>query len=357
MSPRRHAVFATLLLGACVLLPAAALGGDEPRRPVTWPARVMGTYAHVVIVTSDSAAAAAAAANALGVLHRVDSLMSNWTATSEVARINREAGAGTVTVEPEVACVLARSLRLFRESEGAFDVTVEPLVRLWGFLGGPKRVPAAAEVDAARALVGAQRVAFDSTTRALRFATPGVHVDLGGIAKGYAVAVAAESLRAAGITDALVDLTGNMAALGHPADAPRWRIGMRDPRDRMPYFARVELEPGEAISTSGKYEQFVAQDGRTWGHILDPRTGWPVDGLIAVTVVSRSAFECDAWDTPLFVLGPRDARRVARQHPEISAILVNPGTNGVDTVWVPRSLRARFHMEPQAGGLFHVSEY
>ena len=181
-------------------------------------------------------------------------------------------------------------------------------------------------------------------------------MDLGGIAKGYAVDVAAESLAAHGVRDALVDVSGNMVALGSPPGATAWRIGIRDPRDRIPYFARLTLS-GAAISTSGQYEQFVAEDGRSYGHILDPHTGRPANGLISVTVVSASALTCDAWDTPLFVLGPARARRVAKARADIAAILVVPGLPGRDTVWVEESLRERFQFEPSADSLFVVKYF
>lgn len=343
MTARRALALAALL----------ALGAAPAPRPVTWPARTMGTYVHVTLVTGDSAARAPDAAAALGAFRRVDSLMSNWTATSEVARLNREAGAGPVTVHPEVASVLAFALELYAASDRTFDVTVEPLVRAWGFLGGQPRVPADSEAVAAFRRVGAEQVRFDPATRTLRFANPGVRIDLGGIAKGWAVDVAAETLRARGVRNALVDLTGNMFALGRPANGPAWRIGIRDPRDRIPHFARLALS-NEAVSTSGKYEQFVAADGRTFGHIMDPRTGRPAEGLISVTLVSKSAFTCDAWDTPLFVLGAGAARAKAAAHPEFDAILVEPGAGGVDTVWVESGLRGRFHLEPSAAASFRV---
>jgi thiamine biosynthesis lipoprotein len=184
-----------------------------------------------------------------------------------------------------------------------------------------------------------------------------VKIDLSGIAKGYAVDAAARALRAAGATDALVDLTGNMFALGSPPGSDHWRIGIRDPRDRMPNFARLRLYAGEGISTSGKYEQFVAQDGKTYGHIMDPRTGRPAEGLISVTVVARSAFDADTWDTPLFVLGAEGARRKAKERDSIAAVLVEPGTGGVDTVWVESSLKDRFALEPAARDLFRVEFY
>lgn len=314
----------------------------------------MGTYANVLIVTPDSAASAPIAGIAHRALARIDSLMSNWTTTSEVARINRDAAGRTIVVDPEVARVLDASLRLWQESGGAFDITVEPLVRAWGFIGGSPRLPTDAEVQAAFQLVGAQRVEFDLAKRTIHFTREGVRIDLGGIAKGYAVDAAAESLAARGVRNALVDLTGNMVALGHPVGAPAWRIGVRDPRDRVRFFARIPLEAGEAISTSGQYEQFVASKGKTYGHILDPRTGRPAEGLLSVTLIGHSALECDSWDTPLFVLGSRDSKRIAADRKDLHVILVEPGAHGVDTVWVEESLRRRFTLVPEAREWFQV---
>jgi len=358
VTPARHGATRGLPASAAALavIAALALGAAPGPRAVTWPARTMGTYVHVTIATADSTGRAPDAAAALGVFRRVDSLMSNWTTTSEVARLNREAGAGTVTVHPEVASVLAYALELYRASDRTFDVTVEPLVRAWGFLGGRPRVPADAEAAAAFARVGAHHVRFDPATRALHFERPDVRLDLGGIAKGWAVDAAAETLRARGVRDALVDLTGNMVALGRPANGAAWRIGVRDPRDRLPFFARLALTD-EAVSTSGKYEQFVAADGRTYGHIMDPRTGRPAEGLISVTLVAKSAFTCDAWDTPLFVLGADAAKAKALAHPEFDAILVQPGGGGVDTVWVESGLRDRFRLEPSAEAFFRVRHF
>jgi thiamine biosynthesis lipoprotein len=333
---------------------SGASAGSFPPHPFAWTARTMGTYVRVTIATDDSIAAAPVAARALAVFQRVDSLMSNWTTTSEVARLNREAALGATTVHPEVGVVLEASLRLWRESGGANDITVEPLVRAWGFLGGPRRVPSDDEIRAALTRVGAQRVHYDPVTRRLKFDDPGVRIDLGGIAKGYAVDVAAESLRAHGVTDALIDLSGNMVALGSaPGSAGGWRIGIRDPRDRVPYVAKLALS-GQAISTSGQYEQFVARDGRTYGHIMDPRTGRPASGLISVTVVSPNAMECDAWDTPLFVMGPIEARRKARALSRLDAVLIQPGTGNVDTMWVESTLQDRLILDPAARAFIQV---
>jgi thiamine biosynthesis lipoprotein len=351
------AVLLVLVVAAARALRSGRASGSAAAqaelRPVAYSARTMGTYVRLTLVTADSAASAPLARDVLHVFTRLDSLMSNWTTTSEVARINREAGRGPVTVDPEVARVIAVSLDVWRGSQGTFDITVEPLMRTWGFLGGHPHVPSDAEAAAAFRKVGARQVHFDSTTRTLRFDNDQVRIDLGGIAKGYAVQAAAETLAARGVRDALVDLSGNMFALGHPPGVDHWRIGIRDPRDRMPYFARVPLR-GQGISTSGKYEQFVAANGKTYGHIMDPRTGRPAEGLISVTLLSASAFTCDAWDTPLFVLGLDQAKRLAKRHADFDAILVEPGASEVDTVWVESTLADRFELEPAARAYFVV---
>lgn len=336
-----------------MLAPTFALVAAAPApRPVSYPVRAMGTYVNVTLVTPDSAGSLADARAAHAAVRLVDSLMSNWTTTSEVARVNRVADSVATPVEPHVATVLARSLDLWRESDGAFDITVEPLVRAWGFLGGPRRVPSEAEVQEAFAKVGAGDVEWDRQAGTVRFRRKGMRIDLGGIAKGYAVDLAMRALRARGVRDALVDASGNMMSVGHPPRAPRWRIGLRDPHDKLGYFARVGLA-GDAISTSANYEQFIAQDGKKYGHILDPRTGRPAEGLLAVTVVAADATTTDAWDTPLYVLGLDAAKKKAIEHTDLAAILVAPGT-GVDTVWVESELRERFQLEPAARTRFVV---
>jgi thiamine biosynthesis lipoprotein len=328
----------------------------RPVRSVSWLSKAMGTYVQIIVVTPDSAATAPIVARAQAEFTRLDSLMTNWTTTSEVARINNVAGRETTTVDPEVATVIAASIDTWKHTDGAYDITVEPLVRAWGFIGGHPHKPSDEEARAAAARVGGKYLHFDPATRRIWFEHPDLKIDLGGIAKGYACERAAKVLADAGVHDALVNVSGNMRALGHPPDAAAWRIGVRDPRDRMSYFARVTIAD-EGISTSAKYEQFVAADGKTYGHIMDPRTGKPAEGLIAVTVIARDAFLCDAWDTPLFVLGGATARKKVKERTDLAAILVEPGATGADTVWVDSRLRERFALEPAAESLFHVVYY
>lgn len=344
-----------LLAVVAVLAPLSTTlrAANSTARPVVFRTQTMGTWASLTIVTADSAAVADIAYRSLLVLHHVDSLMSNWTKTSDVARINRDAGEATVTVHPEVAEVLDVATQVMRDTGGAMDITVEPLVRLWGFLGGPKRVPSPEEIAHARKAVGPDKLEFDAVNKTVRFTTPQTRIDLGGIAKGYAVDRVAQGLARAGVHDALVDLSGNMFAIGHAAGKPDWVVGVRDPSAKNAHLGTIRLN-GDAVSTSGNYEQFMDANGKRYGHIIDPRTGWPADGLASVTVVSKSATTCDAWDTGLFVLGGEKARALAKSHDEFAVVIVEPGRDGSFVIWVEESLRPRFKPEAETGGNFSV---
>ena len=337
---------ATLLLLSFLTLIgiSAPFSSANDRRPVVFRTETMGTWASLTIVTADSTAVSDIAEKALLVFHRVDSLMSNWTDNSDIARINREAGKRATAVHPEVAAVLGFAQRVSRDSGGAFDITVEPLVRLWGFLGGKPRVPQQQQIDAVLARIGSDKVHFDDESQTVRFDNKDVRIDLGGIAKGYAVDRVATALRAAGATNALVDLSGNMIALGSATTHEGWYVGIRDPSGEHAHLARIKIRD-RAVATSGDYEQFVDDDGQRYGHILNPRTGWSARGLSSVTVVAGRAMACDAWATALFVLGPVKAREIAQERDDLSVVLVEPHQDGV-TMWVEEALRPHFELDP-----------
>jgi thiamine biosynthesis lipoprotein len=339
---RRSLVAFTLVALTASSVIAPSVRGGTPR-PVAFRTQTMGTWATLTIVTSDSAAVSDLAYRSLLELHRVDSLMTNWTQTSEVARINREAGKGDVIVHPEVATVLDLAQRVTRATDGAMDITVEPLVRAWGFLGGKRRVPTQDEITRALQGVGPDKLRFDAAHQTIRFTNPNTRIDLGGIAKGYGVDRVADMVRRAGVTDVLVDLSGNMRALGNAVGKSGWSVGIRDPSGKRPYLATIRLHD-DAVSTSGNYEQFVDANGKRYGHIIDPRTGWPAEGLVSVTVVAPTAMECDAWDTGLFVMGDEKARAMAKSHSEFAVVIVVPAPDGY-IVWVEESLRPRFQVE------------
>ncbi len=305
----------------------------------------MGTTARLTLVTPDSAAVADLAHAALVSLHHTDSLMTNWTETSEVARINRLASMQTVTLDPEVNDVLTIAAAVGQASGGLFDITVEPLVRVWGFLGGEPKVPAESAIELALVPVGWSRLQFDSGAASLRFKNPQTRIDLGGVAKGHGVDRVALLLRQAGVKDALIDLSGNMVALGDAAGKNGWTIGIMDPSRRYDYLGSVVLHD-EAVATSGNYYQYVMNpgqpDSRRYGHILDPRTGWPAEGMASATVIAADATSADAWATALVVAAPDAARRMAKAHTELQVVLVEPVEEGAQVIWVEEDLHADF---------------
>jgi thiamine biosynthesis lipoprotein len=339
----------TAILLSAVASPKAQLSG----RAITFRTQTMGTWGSLTIVSSDSAATAPLAYQSLQALHHVDSLMSNWTSTSEIARINREARHGPIPIHPEVVDVLEVAYDVAVRSHGAFDITVEPLVRLWGFLGGTPRVPDQIEIDAILGRIGHDQTHFDPTAGTIAFARDDIRIDLGGVAKGYAVDLAAQLLRQAGAVNALVDLSGNMVALGDAVSHKGWTVGVRDPRGILDYVARVTIR-NEAIATSGDYEQFVAKNDQRYGHILDPRTGWSATGLGSVTVICADAIRADAWATALFVLGPEGGPSLARSDDQIAAVFVQLVENGKDIIWVEEILREQVTLDDQSRATHEV---
>lgn len=272
-----------------------------------------------------------------GVQVRLDTVvaqMSDWEANSDLARFNRaEAGAWRWLPE-EFFAVLACALRVAEASGGAFDPTLGPLVRAWGF--GPAaapRVPAAAALEAARARVGWRRVALDAAGR--RALQPGgVALDLSGIAKGFAVDLVARHLRERGIAAALVEVGGELYGYGRKPDGGAWRVLVETAGDAAAGAAGTEacvLElDGHAVATSGDRWHWFEQDGRRYAHTLDPRTGVPVaHAPAAVTVVAEDAMRADAWATALTVLGARDGFAFAQAN-GIAARFVAAGPEGAE---------------------------
>lgn len=255
-------------------------------------------------------------------LRAVDRLMAVQRRGSDVSRMNREAGQRAVTVDPRVVEVLGVARRVSRLTHGAFDVTVLPVVAAWGFLDGPGRRPATAPARPA----GWRQVQLDVAHATVRYGARDVGVDLGGIAKGYALDRARAALLDRGVRSAWLDLGGNVATVGVPPDGARWRIGVRDPRRDGALLGVVEV--GEAsVSTSSDAERFVEDDQGRAGHVIDPRTGAPARALAAATVVAASGALADALSTAALVLGDRRFEAVLARVAG-AAVLVDAAATG-----------------------------
>jgi thiamine biosynthesis lipoprotein len=275
----------------------------------------MGTSWHVSYVEMPGGAVAPAAVEAgiALVLEQVEQSMSTYRDGSEISRFNRASVGDWVPVSPGFLGVLAAALQVGKASEGAYDVTVGPLVDLWGFgaTGGPAQVPAPADIAALRDQVGQDQLDVDPAAGRVRKRAV-LRLDFSSIAKGYGVDVVAQWLAAQHITNYLVEVGGEMRLAGNSARGDRWRVAIEEPANFDGGVSGALALNDAAVATSGDYRNFFEADGRRYSHSIDPRTGYPVaHDLVSVTVVHDSAMLADAWATALTVLGAEAAMRVA----------------------------------------------
>jgi FAD:protein FMN transferase len=266
-----------------------------------------------------------AARNALNQIDDIENQLTVFRQTSALVDINRRASHEAVSIDPALFSLLARCRYLSDATDGAFDITTTPLSRCWGFLRREGRLPSHEEIDAARSAIGMRHVELDLASATVRFGQRGVELNLGAIGKGYALDCVAVTLRAAGARHALLSAgRSSLRAIGGRGRG--WSIDLvASACDRV--LARVWLRDG-ALGTSGSGEQFVEIDGRRYGHVLDPRTGWPAAGVLSASVVCASAADADALSTAFLVGGPELARRYCDQHPEVLALVTPDDGSG-----------------------------
>jgi FAD:protein FMN transferase len=263
-----------------------------------------------IVLPGESAGHVPAARAALDEADRVEAKLTVFRDTSDVVRVNATASAAAVQVDRLLFQLLARCADLHRETGGAFDVTSTALSRCWGFLRREGRLPTAAEIESARDRVGMDRVELDGLRRSIRFTTPGVELNFGAIGKGFALDRMATRLRRRGVGDALLSAGGSSILAVGDDHGGGWPI---DVRPRLLDGRRIaRLRVGDvAIATSGAGEQHVVADGRRYGHVLDPRTGWPAEGVLSATVVTGDAASADALSTAMLIAGSVLAERCA----------------------------------------------
>ncbi len=232
-------------------------------------------------------------------VRRIEARYSRYRTDSELARINTIAAAGGSTdIDAETVGLIGYAKACFQSSEGAFDITSGLLRRAWDFQAA--RLPEQREIDALLPRIGLDKVTLSGSR--LSFAVAGMELDLGGLGKEYAADRAAEVCGALGARHGFVDLGGDIRVIGPQDDGEPWRIGIRDPRDAAALVAEVALGEG-ALATSGDYERFIEVDGRRYCHIIDPRTGWPAQGLSSVTVISERCLVAGSLSTAAMLRG------------------------------------------------------
>jgi thiamine biosynthesis lipoprotein len=264
---------------------------------------------------------------ALDVVEALEAQLTIYRDDSEVIRINQCAATSPVNVEPRLFALLKEAARLHRETDGALDITSGPLSEAWGFSRRSGHVPSDAEIESSRARVGMQHVTLDDSGRTISFSRPGVVINLNSLGKGYALDRMAELLADHQVDDYLIH-GGKSSVLARgtqPGSNDRgWRVGLRHPLRPAEPLAEFILN-NESLSTSGSGTQFFIRRGQRYGHILDPRTGRPAEGLYSATVIAPTAAEAEGLSTAFYVMGPEKTGQFCAERPELAALLVGPG--------------------------------
>jgi len=321
-----------LLLAASLGAPSVAMRAPGPkgRAKRQAPVRVrasrdlMNTIVEITVFAPSEAAGRRAIEQAYAEMSRVEAVFSRYRRDSVISRLNREAGRRPIKVSGEVFCLLQRCVEFSRLTDGAFDITVTPFIALWRDAARRGVAPTPEETQRAKVLVGWRLIRLDAAHQTVGFAREGVQLDLGGIAKGYAIDRAIAALQKAGIRRALVNAGGDVYGLGSKPGGRAWNVGIQDPRRPAAVEALIQvIEVMDAgVATSGNYRRFTVIQGRRYSHILDPRTGIPADAVPSVSVLAPDATTADALATGLSVLGVAKGLALVEKWKDVEALLV-----------------------------------
>jgi len=327
-----HCLLFLLTLAMLAFQPAAASGEE----PAALSGQSMGTTWSAKAVLPDGVSEGQASAAIQQALDLVVAQMSTWEPSSDISRLNR-APSGWHVIPAEFFAVLRQAMRLARDTDGAYDPTVGPLVDLWGF-GAPaqgRQPPSDADIEAQRAHVGWRQIKLDAARSQVN-KPAGMHLDLSSIAKGYGVDLAAQALDRLGVQAYLVEVGGELRGRGHRPDGLRWHVAIEQPPQGAQERAAIVVPlDGQSVATSGDYRRYFVQAGKRYSHIIDPRTGRPVShALASVTVIHPDCMQADAQATALSVLGPEAGMDYARRH-HLAALFIVAAHTGFEQHMTP----------------------
>ena len=309
----------------------------KPKNVVLRTFKALGTVNTIYVPGQGDKDAVDAAARRIMAL---DDMLSVFKPDSEISKVNAAAGRESISVGDDAMRLLERAVFFSRISGGAFDVTAGPLVDVWGIGTGKHFVPGEGEIEQARSLVGYEDVILDAAQSRAMLRREGQKIDLGGIAKGFAADEAGRVLTEHGVKSALVNLGGNIVAIGKRPDGEPWSIGVQDPEKQTgTYMGTLDISD-RTVVTSGANEQFFYKDGVKYHHIIDPRTGYPaVSDLLSVTVVGRCSMDMDALATAVFVEGMIKGVELANRLDAQAVLIRQDGS-----IFVTKALKNQFHI-------------
>jgi thiamine biosynthesis lipoprotein len=322
-----------LIIVLCVLVLVSLLAGvlfqlNRPREQEHSSEEfLMDTLVSISTYGTDTTLLRQATAEAFREMRRLADLTDRFTddnpsgMTSDIMRINDMAGKGPVIVDPDVFHMLRMAKEYYALTDGAFDITIGPVMDLWGFGKPEQKLPTVDDLREALSLVDSNDLILDEKEQSAFLKKEGMSLDLGAVAKGYAVERAAQILEEAGIERAIINAGGNIRVIGQKAPQQGWQVGIQDPRDPQALIGILSLQNESAV-TSGDYQRNKEIAGKTYHHLLSARTGYPAESMMNVTVVTKDSGEADLLSTALFLMEPEQALTFLTQHKNAEAVLI-----------------------------------
>lgn len=283
---------------------------------------LMGSRFDITVVANSREEGDVYIDKAIKEVQRIEKLISSWDATTQIAQVNREAGKMPVEVDPEVIALVIRAKQISEISGGAFDISYASMDKVWKFDGSMKILPTEAQIAQSVSKINYQNILIDSEKNTLFLTKEGMKIGFGAIGKGYAADCARKLLQKEGVQAGIINASGDLTTWGTQPDGKDWIVGITNPVLKNEAFSWVPLK-NYAVATSGTYEKQVNLGGKVYSHIIDPRTGWPVSGIVSVSIFSSSAELSDALATTVFVLGIENGLDLVNQLKNVYCLVVD----------------------------------
>lgn len=282
---------------------------------------LMGSVFELVVVENDSAMAQQHFQKTITEIERIENLISEWRPHTQISQVNQNAGIGPVKVDREVFELTQRAIKYSQLTEGAFDISIAALDRVWLFDGSMEEAPSNISIQQSIQNVGYQYIVLDSLNSTIFLQKKGMKIGFGSIGKGYAADKGREHLQSIGVKGGIVNASGDLSAWGTQPNGKPWKVGVANPFKAHKMLKVLKLKNG-SVTTSGSNEKFAEIHGKRYSHIINPKTGWPSEGLISVTVSGSSAEFANFLSTSIMVLGKKEGRKLLSKYPDYKAIII-----------------------------------
>ncbi len=281
----------------------------------------MGSRFDITIVAEDSLSAEQNIDKVISEISRIEDLISEWKPETQISEVNRNAGIQPVKVDKEVFDLTKRALWFSEITDGAFDISIAAMDKIWKFDGSMTEKPSEQQINKSIEKVGYKNIILDSINSTIFLKLPGMKIGFGATGKAYAADKGNELMQGLGVKAGIINASGDMAVWGKQPNGKPWKIGVTDPKDANKIYKTISLK-NKAIVTSGNYEKFVMLDGKRYSHIINPKTGWPSSELVSVTVYGPNAEIANGFSTSIMVLGKKEGLRLLRQFPDYKCIII-----------------------------------